>query len=283
MDKLNLKECCKCFEGEQRVYEHYSNELASNAKFSLFMPSVALKDPSLKLPVVYYLSGLTSTEQSMITKSGMQRYAEQNKLIIVGPDTSPRNCNVPHEDDEWDLGTGAGFYVDATEEPWKKHYRMYSYVTQELREFINANFTNVDPNRTGITGHSMGGHGALIAFFRNPQIYKAATAFAPITHPMKAAWGQKCMTAYLGSNESSWVNYDATELVKKHPRKNVEIIVEQGTLDKYYENLMPTNFKKACEEAGQPIKLNMHEGYDHGYYFVSTFIESHLKHFAKVL
>jgi S-formylglutathione hydrolase len=190
---------------------------------------------------------------------------------------------VPGEDDQWDLGTGAGFYVDATKEPWSKHYRMYSYVTKELPGVISRNFPVADTTRQGISGHSMGGHGALVAFLKNPDTYKAATAFAPISNPIESSWGVKCMTTYLGSDTTAWKEYDATELVKRQPRKDVKIIVEQGANDEWMKYLVPDNFRKACEESGQLVEFNMHDGYDHGYYFVSTFIEHHLKHFSGVL
>lgn len=283
MAELKEVSNAKCFGGQQRVYEHPSKELGCQMKFAIFLPSVALNDPKLKLPVVYYLSGLTCTEENMITKSGFQRYAEENKLIVVGPDTSPRGCKVPGEDEAWDLGTGAGFYVDATQEPWSKHYRMYSYVTKELRELVDANFSNVDSTRVGITGHSMGGHGALVAFFRNPQIYKAVSAFAPISNPLKSSWGNKCLTAYLGADQATWKEYDATELVKRQPQKAAKVLVDQGGKDQWMSYLVPHNFVEACKEAGQPLEYNERDGYDHGYYFVSTFIGNHMKHFADSL
>jgi S-formylglutathione hydrolase len=282
MSDLKQVSCSKCFNGRQLVYEHSSKELGCRMKFSIYLPSAAL-EPNAKLPVVYYLSGLTCTEQNMITKSGFQKYAEKYKLIVVGPDTSPRNCNVPGEDDSWDLGTGAGFYVDATQEPWSKHYRMYSYVTQELRNVINENFPAVDPSRTGITGHSMGGHGALVAFLRNPDVYNAVTAFAPISNPMESSWGVKCLSTYLGDDKTAWKEYDATELVRRQPRKDVKIIIDQGSEDEWMSFLKPENFKNACETSNQPLEFNMREGYDHGYYFVATFIENHLEHFSKAL
>lgn len=271
----------KCFDGQQMVYEHASKELGCQMKFAIFLPSSATNDPNVKFPVVYFLSGLTCNEQNMITKSGFQRYAEEYKLIVVGPDTSPRGCNVPGEDDDWDIGTGAGLYVDATQEPWSRNYRMYSYVTKELRELVEKNF-NVDGTRVGITGHSMGGHGALVAFFRNPHIYKAVSAFAPISNPSKSVWGIKCMSAYLG-DKSTWWEYDATELVKRQPQNGVKILIDQGSKDEWLSYLIPNNFVEACREVGQPLEYNEREGYDHGYYFVSTFIGDHLKHFARVL
>lgn len=273
----------KCFEGHQKVYEHQSKELNCRMKFSIFFPSTADMSGATKLPTVYFLSGLTCTEENFIIKSGFQRYAEEHKLIVVGPDTSPRDCNVAGETDSWDLGTGAGFYVDATQAPWNKHYRMYSYVTKELRDLVEKNFPCVDGTRIGITGHSMGGHGALVCFLRNPQVYKAVSAFAPISNPTKSSWGQKCMSAYLGPDESSWKEYDATELVKRQPQKSVNILVEQGSLDEWMSYLVPDNFVEACKSIGQPITYNYREGYNHGYFFVSTFINDHLKYFAEAL
>lgn len=282
----NLKEVssAKCFGGLQKVFEHDSKELACGMKFSIFLPStVSNASSSVKLPVVYYLSGLTCTEQNMITKSGFQRYAEEYKLIVVGPDTSPRGSDVADEEGAWDMGKGAGFYVDATQEPWSKNYRMYSYVTKELRELVEKNFACVDGSRSGITGHSMGGHGALISFFKNPGVYKAVSAFAPISNPINSKWGEKCLSAYLGSDKASWSDYDSTELVKKQPQKNVTILIDQGGKDEWMSYLIPNNFVEACKAAGQPLKYSEREGYDHGYYFISTFIGDHMKYFSETL
>lgn len=283
--KLTTVTDSKCFGGRQQVHQHESVELGCKMLFSIFLPSSAGDGSSsqLKLPVVYYLSGLTCTEQNMITKSGIQQWAEKYQLIIVGPDTSPRGCKVPGEDEFWDLGTGAGFYVDSTQEPWRKNYRMYSYVTQELRQVVEKNFGVVDAKRIGITGHSMGGHGALVAFLRNPDVYKAVSAFAPIANPTKSSWGVKSLRAYLGDDQTAWADYDATELIKKQPRKDVKIVIDQGTKDEWMNYLVLKNFVKACEDVGQPVEINDREGYDHGYYFVSTFIENHLKHFSDSL
>lgn len=272
----------KCFGGRQKVYQHTSEELGCKMKFSIFLPSTVADDQATKLPVIYFLSGLTCTEQNMITKSGIQRYAEQHQLIIVGPDTSPRGCGVPGEDETWDLGSGAGFYVDATKEPWAKNYRMYSYITKELRELVEKKFSCVDASKIGITGHSMGGHGALVCFFKNPQIYKAVSAFAPISNPTKSDWGKKCFSSYLGEDESKWAEYDATELVKCNPQKDVTILIDQGTEDEWMNYLVPNNFVETCKSIGQPLKYNERKGYDHGYYFISTFIEEHLKHFSNI-
>lgn len=272
----------KCFGGQQKVYEHLSRELSCKMRFSIYLPTSA-ENPQIKLPVVYYLSGLTCTEQNMITKSGIQRYAEEYNLIVVGPDTSPRDCHVPGEEDNWDLGTGAGFYVDATQPPWSRNYRMYSYITKELRDVVNKNFPCVDPSRTGITGHSMGGHGALVCFLRNPQIYRVVTAFAPISNPINSDWGKKCFTAYLGTDLNAWKEYDATELVKRQPQKSDVIWVDQGDKDEWMPYIIPDNFIEACKSVNQPVEYKLREGYDHGYYFVASFIGEHMEHFAKHL
>lgn len=278
---LNEVSSSKCFGGQQKVFDHTSKELGCKMKFSIFLPSSA-SQPDIKLPVVYYLSGLTCTEQNLITKSGFQKYAEEYGLIVVGPDTSPRGCNIPGEDDDWDLGSGAGFYVDATQAPWSKNYRMYSYITKELREVVEKGFSCVDGTRVGIMGHSMGGHGALVCFLRNPQLYRAVSAFAPISNPMNSTWGRKCMSAYLGSDESLWKEYDATELVKRQAQKSVKILVDQGDKDEWMSYLVPKNFVDACNSVGQPLEYNQREGYDHGYFFISTFIGNHLKYFSEV-
>lgn len=269
----------KCFGGLQKVFKHQSRELNCEMKFSIFLPSATERNE--KLPVLYFLSGLTCTEQNMITKSGIQRHAEKHQIVVVGPDTSPRNCNVPGEDDSWDLGTGAGFYVDATQQPWNKHYRMYSYVTKELRRVIDTNFICVDGSKVGITGHSMGGHGALICFLRNPQIYKAASAFAPISNPINSSWGKRCMGAYLGPDEAAWKEYDATELVKRQPQKSTTILIDQGTKDEWMSYLVPKNFPEACKSVGQPIIYHQRDGYDHGYYFIQSFLGEHFKFFTE--
>lgn len=273
--------CSKCFGGQQKTFEHMSKMLNCKMKFAIFFPSAS--NNQKKLPILYFLAGLTCNETNMFVKSGIQRYAEEHKIIVVAPDTSPRGCNVPGEDDDWDLGTGAGFYVDATQSPWNKHYRMYSYITRELREVIDKAFPSVDGNRVAISGHSMGGHGALVCFFRNPQIYRAVSAFAPISNPSQSSWGRKCFTAYLGSEEKAWKEYDATELVKLQPQRTVNILIDQGTKDEWMDYLIPNNFIKACEASNQKCTYKEREGYDHGYFYVQTFIGEHMKFFAEAL
>jgi S-formylglutathione hydrolase len=225
---------------------------------------------------------LTCTDENFMVKAGAQRFAAQHGLILVAPDTSPRQTGIPGEDDDWDFGTGAGFYVDATEQPWQNHYRMYSYVVDELPALIAQQFP-VLPDRQGIFGHSMGGHGALVCALRNPHRYRSVSAFAPIVAPMQCPWGQKVLTNYLGSDQTQWRQYDASELVKttqlSHP-----ILIDQGTDDSFLAiQLLPHIFEQACHDAGQVLTLRMQPGYDHSYYFIATFIEDHMRHHAHAL
>ncbi len=217
-----------------------------------------------------------------MAKASAQQFAAKHNVILVAPDTSPRGAGIPGEDDDWDFGTGAGFYVDATEEPWRSHYRMYSYVTQELPALIAANFpVNVD--RQGIFGHSMGGHGALVCALRNPKQYRSMSAFAPIVAPMRVPWGQKAFTNYLGADQEAWRSYDASELVLKTHLQQ-PILIDQGTADTFLEKqLMPQVFEQACAKVGQPLTLRLQAGYDHSYYFISTFVEDHIRHHAEIL
>lgn len=285
MSQIKEISSSKCFGGFQKVFEHQSEELKCKMKFTIFMPSTA-NESGIKLPIVYFTSGLSSSEEMLITKSGFQRYAEQYKLVVAGPDVSPRETGIPGEDDDRYVGTGASFYVDATREPWNKHYRMYSYVTEELRRIVDENFKFVDGNRVGITGHSMGGHGALMFFLRKPQIYKAVSAFAPLCTVVGRTADspvEKALTEYLGADKTSWLQYDACELVLSGPRKDVTILIDQGDQDHWYDELQPEKFVKACEQAGQPIQYNERSGYDHSWYFVSTFIGNHMEHFHKAL
>lgn len=248
-------------------------------RFAVYQPPQAAFQP---VPVLYFLSGLTCTEENFMVKAGAQQFAAKYGLILVASDTSPRNTGIPGEDDEWDFGTGAGFYVDATAEPWRSHYQMYSYIVEELPAIINANFP-VIPDKQGIFGHSMGGHGALVCALRNPEKYKSVSAFAPIVAPMRCPWGQKALSRYLGENKEAWRNYDASELVKKG-KFSSPILIDQGTADKFLaEQLMPEVFQQACAKVNQPLGLRYQEGYDHSYYFISTFIEDHIRHHASTL
>lgn len=272
----------KCFGGFQKVFEHESSELKCRMKFAVYLPP---QIDSEKVPVLYWLSGLTCTEQNFITKAGAQRLASTLGLALVAPDTSPRGCNVEGEDDSWDFGTGAGFYVDATEEKWKTNYRMYSYVTSELPEVVLSNF-NVVPDRQSVFGHSMGGHGALICTLKNPGMYRSVSAFAPICNPINCAWGKKAFTGYLGPDQDAWKEWDATELVKKYNGPPFSyVLIDQGKADSFLDDgqLLPNNFVSSAQESGVPTVLRMHEDYDHSYYFIASFMEDHMRHHAAAL
>lgn len=242
----------KSFGGLQKVFQHESSELKCSMKFSLYIPPAGV-DGDVKLPVLYWLSGLTCTEQNFIIKSGFQRYAAENNLIVVGPDTSPRGVNVPGEDDSWDFGSGAGFYVNATKEPFKTNYRMYSYVVDELPSLIDSSFSFVDPTRKAISGHSMGGHGALIIGLKNPGLFKSVSAFAPIVNPSNCPWGQKAFKGYLGDDLEEWSNWDATQLVANYSGPPLNLLIDQGTADEWLEKELKTkSFVEACAKAKVP-------------------------------
>ncbi|GJL91676.1 S-formylglutathione hydrolase [Hyphococcus sp.] len=262
----------KSFGGTQGIYAHTSDVLCCAMKFAVYTPPG--KGP---FPVLYWLSGLTCTEENFISKAGAQRVASELGLVIVAPDTSPRGEGVPDDPDKaYDFGLGAGFYVDATEAPWSKHYKMYSYITRELPALIEKEFP-VDASRAGIFGHSMGGHGAMTIHLKNPEQFKTCSAFSPIVAPSEVPWGKKALSNYLGNDESKWAGYDATRLVAARPSK-AEILIDQGTADNFLaEQLQPELFTHAAQQAGQEVILRMQEGYDHSYYFIATFIEDHLR------
>ncbi|MEN3274893.1 MAG: S-formylglutathione hydrolase [Massilia sp.] len=263
-----------CFGGLQRFYQHDSTAIGLPMRFSVYLPPGAGEQ---RLPVLFYLAGLTCTEETFMIKGGAQRVAAQEGIILVAPDTSPRGAGVPGEADSWDFGVGAGFYVDATQEPWSRHYRMYSYIL-ELRELVMREF-GADERRCGIFGHSMGGHGALTIALRNPELFRSVSAFAPIAAPTRCPWGEKAFGGYLGADPAAWRAHDATELVQDGPvRFPGGILVDQGLSDKFLpDQLNPDAFEAACRAAGQPLTLRRHAGYDHGYYFISTFMEDHLR------
>ena len=251
-------------------------------RFAVFLPPQAA---SGVVPVLYYLAGLTCTEETFMIKAGAQRVAAELGLAIVAPDTSPRGVPLPGDSESWDFGVGAGFYLDATEEPWSRHYRMYSYVARELPSLIAANFP-VDRHRQGIFGHSMGGHGALTIALKNPERYHSVSAFAPIAAPMHCPWGQKAFGGYLGPDRSRWREYDACELIRglTSISGRPPLLVDQGLSDPFLDTqLSPGRIEQACAESGYPLVLRRHAGYDHGYYFISTFIEDHLRHHARSL
>lgn len=267
----------RCFGGFQDVYRHGSQVLGCDMTFSVFLPPKAEKE---RCHVLYFLSGLTCTHENFTTKAGVQRYAAEAGLVVVVPDTSPRGEGVP-DDPATDLGQGAGFYVNATQAPWSKHYRMYDYVTKELPELVEKNFHVTD--RRSIFGHSMGGHGALVVALKNPGRYRSVSAFSPIVAPMRCPWGEKAFTAYLGQDREAWRAYDTTELVAQAKEK-LPLFVDQGTEDPFLEKqLKPELLEEACRQSGHPLELRRQEGYDHSYYFIATFIEDHVQHHRRAL
>ena len=277
---LTIKSEQKAFGGIQGVYTHAAAETACDMEFSLFVPPQAAAG---KVPVLYYLSGLTCTQENVTTKGGFQRVAAELGLAVVCPDTSPRGAGYEGEDDAYDFGTGAGFYVDATRQPWSAMYRMASYVTDELPTLIGDTFP-VDTSRAGIFGHSMGGHGALTIALRNPGKYRSLSAFAPIAAPMQCPWGEKALSGYLGDDRQTWRPYDATDLVKTGHCFDGTILIDQGGADGFLdEQLKPWLFVEACTEAGQPVELRIQDGYDHSYYLMATFMEDHLRHHGAAL
>ena len=267
----------KCHGGRQVVFEHASQACNTDMDCAIYLPP-GVERP----PVIYFLSGLTCTWENVTTKGGFQAIASELGVAVVAPDTSPRGEQVHDAEERWDLGTGAGFYVDADAAPWADHYQMYSYVVSELPELIAEHF-EVDTTRQSVMGHSMGGHGALVVGLRNPDQYRAVSAFSPIVAPSRVQWGQDAFGAYL-TDRSAWAQYDATELVADHARPDITIRIDQGTDDGFLEpQLRPELFADACEAAGQPLDLRMHEGYDHSYYFISTFMAEHLRMHAQRL
>jgi S-formylglutathione hydrolase len=279
-NSLNLQSEYRCFGGTVAYYSHYSQSCNSEMRFSIYLPPQALTQP---VPVLYYLSGLTCTEENFTIKAGAQRYASELGIILVAPDTSPRNTGTPGEDETWDLGTGAGFYVDATVEPWSKHYRTYSYIVEELPRLIQENFPALT-DKQGIFGHSMGGHGAIVCALKNPDKYLSVSAFAPLCAPMQCSWGEKAFSAYLGSDRARWRDYDASELVQKQPFER-PILIDQGTADSFYQQkqLLPEVFETACRQVGQSLTLRLQEGYDHSYFAIATWMEDHIRHHANFL
>jgi S-formylglutathione hydrolase len=251
-------------------------------RFSVYVPPQAQAG---RVPVLFFLAGLTCTEETFMIKAGAQRLAARHGLMLVAPDTSPRGAGVPGEEDDWDLGTGAGFYLDATRAPWNRHYRMYSYLRDELYALATGELPG-DPGRSGIFGHSMGGHGALVLALRNPDRYKSVSAFAPIAAPSQCAWGHKAFGNYLGDDRQAWEAYDASALMGAAATAPFPqgILVDQGLADAFLaEQLHPDVFAAACAKAGQPLELRRHADYDHGYYFISSFMEDHLAFHARKL
>jgi S-formylglutathione hydrolase len=268
-----LRNAYRCHGGTVEFYAHSSQEIGAEMRFAIFLPPQAKTRP---LPVLYYLAGLTCTEETFMIKAGALQLAADLGLILVAPDTSPRGLGIPGEDDAWDFGTGAGFYVDATEELWRRNYRMYSYVVSELPALVESTFP-ARRDRRGICGHSMGGHGALVIALKNPDRYQSVSAFAPIANPVSVPWGEKAFSNYLGSDRTSWADWDASLLMRTHPYDG-EILVDQGLSDQFLkEQLHPDALIEAARVSGQSIQLRQHPGYDHSYWFIQSFIGDHLR------
>jgi len=269
---MDIIQSNKIFNGNHHVCSHYSESTQCDMTFSVFVPE---HQSSEKLKTLVWLSGLTCSEENFRLKSGVQRIASELKMIIVSPDTSPRGEGVP-DNEHYALGQGAGFYLDATESPWNKHFNMYTYITKDLIEIIGNNFP-IDTDKTGIFGHSMGGHGALSIAIKNPELFKSVSAFAPICSPTKVGWGENAFAIYLGDQQLKWLEYDATELILNRGWY-ADILIDQGLDDEYLEQyLKPELLQEACKQKNVPIQLRQHEGYDHSYFFISSFIEDHLR------
>lgn len=278
MTKLEKTSSSRCFGGEVAFYKHASTSTNTDMAFSVFVPPQAAKTPC---PILYWLSGLTCTAENFTTKAGAHQYAAQHGIVLVMPDTSPRGEGVAN-DSAYDLGQGAGFYVNATQDPWKPHYRMYDYVVDELPALIRANFP-VDGSRESIFGHSMGGHGALVCALKNPRRYRSVSAFSPIVAPTQCPWGEKALTAYLGEDREAWKAYDAHLLVATASER-LPLFIDQGTADSFLESqLKPHLLEAACKEHNHPINLRMQEGYDHSYYFISSFVGEHIAYHSQAL
>ncbi|AMO57323.1 S-formylglutathione hydrolase [Endozoicomonas montiporae] len=281
METLQLLSSNRSFGGWHRRYQHESEATGSTMTFAVYMPPQA--NDNNRVPVLYWLSGLTCTDENFMQKAGAQRMAVELGIAIVAPDTSPRGEQVAN-DEGYDLGQGAGFYVNATQAPWDRHYCMYDYVTSELPALIEANFPV--NSRRSISGHSMGGHGALVCALRNPERYLSVSAFSPISQPSQVPWGQKAFTAYLGDHQASWKEYDAAHLLANvtNDSSMIPALVSQGLADEFLqEQLQPEALQDAAKATGYPLTLERHEGYDHSYYFIASFIEQHMEFHSRVL
>ncbi|CAN7007736.1 hypothetical protein IGI04_010724 [Brassica rapa subsp. trilocularis] len=271
----------KMFDGFNKRYKHHSETLGCSMTFSVYFPPSA--SSSRRSPVLYWLSGLTCTDENFIIKSGAQRGASTRGIALVVPDTSPRGLNIEGEADSYDFGVGAGFYLNATQEKWK-NWRMYDYIVKELPKLLSDNFSQLDTTRASISGHSMGGHGALTIYLKNLDKYKSVSAFAPIANPINCQWGQKAFTNYLGDNKAAWEEYDATCLISKFNNLSATILIDQGENDQFFpDQLLPNKFEEACKKVNAPLLLRLHPGYDHSYYFIATFIEDHITHHSQAL
>lgn len=271
---LETRSTHRCFGGTQGFYQHYSEVIGLPMRFSVYQPPQVQHG---SVPVLFFLAGLTCTEETFMIKAGAQRIAAQLGLMLVSMDTSPRQTGINGEADDWELGAGAGFYLDATQAPWSKYFRMESYVTRELYQLILSHF-QTDQNRVGIFGHSMGGHGALTLAMRNPGLYRSVSAFAPIAAPQHCPWGRKAFSHYLGTSPENWHKHDAVALIEAGHRLPA-LLIDQGLNDPFLvEQLQLDRFEAACQLSGQSLTLRRHEGYDHSYYFISTFMADHLQH-----
>lgn len=281
MSRMQTRAEHRMFGGTQGFYEHDSAVCGGPMRFAVFMPPPGVKEEPV--PVVYFLAGLTCTEETFVIKAGAQRVAAELGLAVVTLDTSPRAARYPGDDESWDFGLGAGFYVDATEQPWAATYRMRTYVTRELRTLVERTFP-IKPGKRGIFGHSMGGHGALSIALELPDEYASVSAFAPIVAPSQVPWGEKAFSRYLGPDKARWAAHDTVELLRAGRRFPGTLLVDQGTADKFLEReLLPELLREACEAAGQPLDLRIREGYDHSYFFIASFVEDHLRHHARAL
>lgn len=273
---MQLLQSNQCFLGEQRIYRFASKSLKKDSKFGIFLPPQALN--GLACPALFYLAGLTCNEETFAIKAHAQRLAAQLGLILVTPDTSPRGDDVA-QGDHWDLGQGAGFYINATQAPWAEHYQMQSLIADELYALVESEF-NVAAGKVGIFGHSMGGHGALTLALKFPEKFKSVSAFAPICAPSQCPWGEKAFSHYLGEDREAWLAHDASALIaQKGPLFN-DILIDQGLKDQFYSQLNPAQLQAACDSVGQKLTLREHQGYDHGYYFIQSFIDDHLQYHA---
>lgn len=268
-----------CFAGEQRFYRHDAQTVQCDMKFGVYLPEKALQGQSCA--TLFYLAGLTCTEETFAIKAHAQHLANELGFILITPDTSPRGADVM-DDAHWDLGQGAGFYLNATQPLWSKHYQMQDYIVDELYALVIEHFA-VDPDRIGIMGHSMGGHGALSLAFKFPEKFKSVSAFAPISAPSTCPWGEKAFHHYLGADQHAWFAHDSAQLIVKNGKKFADILVDQGLDDQFYEQLHPEKLQQACDQVGQSLNLRFHDGFDHGYYFIQSFIDDHLRHHAKQL
>ena len=273
---MELVQSNRSFDGEQRIYRFNSISLQGESRFGIYLPAQALAGQSC--PTLFYLAGLTCTEETFAIKAHAQRLAAQLGLILVTPDTSPRGEQVA-QGDHWDIGQGAGFYINATQAPWAEHFQMESYIVEELYDLVIQQFA-VQAERIGIFGHSMGGHGALTLALKYPEKFKSVSAFAPICAPSQCPWGEKAFSNYLGSDQAEWLKDDATALVQTKTAHFADILIDQGLSDQFYSQLNPALFQQACQAAGQPLTLREHAGYDHGYYFIQSFIDDHLQFHA---